>query len=312
MPRSLPDRPLAAVLAAVLLIAAAPAAAYAAADRTPPPVPRNLQVTGFTSFSVSLAWDPVRAKDLASYIVRNSGVAAAWVPGTQTTFTWTNNIRPGQTYSFHVAAADKSGNWSLGSNTVTVTTPADTIAPTKPIVTVTEIGSTHVSLSWDVQENGPSIFSQVFQDGHLVVNELEGTQVIIPRLSPETTYTFTVKVRDWGINWSPLSDPVTATTESPSLDVTPPTMPGRLSDFGMAFPDGETWLFWDASTDDMTPQSLIVYEVRLNGAIDHTVVGLTRTILYGVPGALNTFEVIAIDEAGNRSPAATWVVDLRF
>jgi hypothetical protein len=258
MARTLPCRPVAAALAAALLIVLAPAAAYAA-DRTPPPAPKNLRVVGFTSFSVSLAWDPVRAKDLASYIVRNSGVAATFVPKTETTFTWTLNLRPGQTYGFHVAATDTSGNWSPGSNQVTVTLPADTIAPTQPIVTVTEIGSTHVSLSWEVEENGPYIFSSVYQDGVLV---------------------------------------------------TPPTAPDVGGDAVAS--DGETWLFWHASTDDLTPQSLLIYEIRLNGAVDHHILGDTRTILYGVPGAINTYEVIAIDESGNRSEAGTLVLDLRF
>jgi chitodextrinase len=309
MARTLPCRPVAASLAAALLIVLAPAAAYAA-DRTPPPAPKNLRVVGFTSFSVSLAWDPVRAKDLASYIVRNSGVAATFVPKTETTFTWTLNLRPGQTCGFHVAATDTSGNWSTGSNQVTVTLPADTIAPTQPIVTVTEIGSTHVSLSWEVEENGPYIFSSVYQDGVLVMQEIEGTQAIVPRLDPETTYTFAVKVRDWGINWSPPSDPVTATTISRAIDVTAPTAPDVGGDAVAS--DGETWLFWHASTDDLTPQSLLIYEIRLNGAVDHHILGDTRTILYGVPGAINTYEVIAIDESGNRSEAGTLVLDLRF
>jgi hypothetical protein len=40
---------------------------------------------------------------------------------------------------------------------------------------------------------------------------------------------------------------------------------------------------------------------------DHTIVGQTRTVLYGEPFASNTFEVIAVDEAGNESAPATLV-----
>jgi len=79
----------------------------------------------------------------------------------------------------------------------------------------------------------------------------------------------------------------------------------------MSFPDGETWLFWGQSTDDLTPQPLIEYDIYLNGVLDHVVVGTGATILYGTPGALNTFQVIAVDEAGNQSVPATWTVGLR-
>jgi len=35
-----------------------------------------------------------------------------------------------------------------------------------------------------------------------------------------------------------------------------------------------------------------------------------RTFLYGTVGVRNTFEVIAVDEAGNQSPPATFTVDI--
>ena len=45
--------------------------------------------------------------------------------------------------------------------------------------------------------------------------------------------------------------------------------------------------------------------------LDHTVVGRDRTVLYGTPGIVNTFQVIAVDETGNRSSPATWTADMR-
>jgi hypothetical protein len=120
-----------------------------------------------------------------------------------------------------------------------------------------------------------------------------------------------VQARDYGINDSPFSNPVAVTIEaSDRADTTPPTMPANLTDNGMAFPDGETWLFRDPSTDDLTPQSLIRHNVYLNGGLNHSVVGRGTTILYGTVGVLNTFQGIAVDSAGNQSSAATWTVDL--
>jgi chitinase len=130
-------------------------------------------------------------------------------------------------------------------------------------------------------------------------------------LEPDTTYTFTVRAQDFAGNLSPLSDPVVVTTASRDTnDTTAPTTPANLTDNGMQFGD-EIWLFWEESSDDTTPQSLIRYEVFANGVLNHTVVGRGDTVLYGTPGMVNTFQVIAVDEGGNRSAPATWTADMR-
>ena len=36
-----------------------------------------------------------------------------------------------------------------------------------------------------------------------------------------------------------------------------------------------------------------------------------QTVVYGTAGIVNTFEVVAVDEAGNRAAPATFVVDMR-
>jgi hypothetical protein len=93
-------------------------------------------------------------------------------------------------------------------------------------------------------------------------------------------------------------------------DTTPPTTPANLTNAGMTFQDGETWLFWEQSTDDLDPQEVIRYDIYLNGVLDHSVVGHDMTILYGTVGVLNTFQVIAVDTAGNQSPPATFTIDI--
>jgi hypothetical protein len=51
-----------------------------------------------------------------------------------------------------------------------------------------------------------------------------------------------------------------------------------------------------------------VYEVYQNGILDHTVTGAGRTILYATQAGENTFTVIAVDEAGNKSAPASVVI----
>ena len=85
-------------------------------------------------------------------------------------------------------------------------------------------------------------------------------------------------------------------------DTTPPTMPTIqwIEDWG----GNEIVLVWDQSTDDLDPQSIIRYDVYVNGVLEDINVGSGRSHLYVVEG-LNTITVIAIDTAGNESAGAT-------
>jgi hypothetical protein len=99
--------------------------------------------------------------------------------------------------------------------------------------------------------------------------------------------------------------------ESSTSDTTLPSTPPGLS--ANVFGDGETWLDWNASTDNATPSGLIVYEVFLNGRFDQPIGGgLTAAILYADLGVVNTIDVIAVDGAGNRSAPASVTVDCSF
>jgi hypothetical protein len=96
--------------------------------------------------------------------------------------------------------------------------------------------------------------------------------------------------------------------ESSTGDTTPPSTPPNLS--ANVFGDGETWLNWNASTDNATPSGLIVYEVFLNDRFDQGIGGgLTAAILYADLGFVNTIDVIAVDGAGNRSGPTSVTVD---
>ena len=65
----------------------------------------------------------------------------------------------------------------------------------------------------------------------------------------------------------------------------------------------EIWLNWDQSTDDSDPQSLLMYEVFLNGVLDPlgTTIGYGDTITYCQGPGTNTVAVRAVDSSGNAS-----------
>jgi chitodextrinase len=302
----------AAALALVLTLVLGASPALAARDRTPPTKPTNLRVTSVTSYNVLLAWNPSTDNSgTFSYRVVVSDGATYTLPQTQTTFNYF--VAPIGTYSFYVYAVDGSGNKSSKSNTVSATPPPDTTAPTSPVVSLVGVNPTEVSLAWTAStDDGPYLFYQVFVNGSPSVDARQNRFAVVQGLTPETTYEFTVKARDlYGPpNVSAPSNIVTVTTAAVGgVDADPPTSPGNLHGWDAGDGAREINLFWTQSVDNQTPQASIAYEVYQNGVLDHTITGVGRTILYATQAGENTFTVIAVDEAGNKSaPASITIV----
>jgi hypothetical protein len=65
----------------------------------------------------------------------------------------------------------------------------------------------------------------------------------------------------------------------------------------------EIWLDWEESTDDTDPQSLIPYEVFINGVLNQlgTTIGAPETVAYCQGSGLNTIKIRAVDTSGNAS-----------
>jgi hypothetical protein len=199
---------------------------------------------------------------------------------------------------------------------VTVTVPGEIAAPTKPVVTVQDVGSTHVSLAWSSTDDDPLIWYSIFIDGQQVttLNSLTGTftcaSVMVPTgcvpLNQETAYTFTVRARDIDGNWSPVSDPVVVTTEAADPDDrTAPTQPANIA----AEDDGAfVTLRWDPSTDDVAPQAFIRYDVYVNDELRAVVVGQSTTQIEADYGVTLVITIVAVDTADNESEPGTITV----
>lgn len=295
-----------AALALSLVLGLSPASA--ARDRTPPTRPTNLHVTAVTPYSVSLAWSPSTDNSgSVSYVICCATTSSA-TSGTASV-TFTNGVEPGWTHSFRVYAVDPSGNKSGYSNTVSVAVPNDTTPPSAPGLSVADVGSTYVSLSWTLSaDNDPTLYYSVYINGSLYVS-IDGVNAASTRLvglSPSTTYVFNVRSRDSRNNQSPLSNAVSVTTGAGDpTDTTPPSAPTNLAGYNQG--SGEAALSWTQSTDNVDPQFAIRYEIFVNGVFhpESTVIGYGSTIAFTDVEDFNTFEVVAVDSAGNRSaPAA--------
>ncbi len=280
--------------------------AFAWGDKIKPTAPKNFRVTAVTPFSVSLAWSPSTDNSgkfsyrLFSSAGMGGGGITRTLPKTATSFTWTLMIFPSTSYTFRLRAVDEAGNASA-EVTVTATTLPDTIAPsTAPVITVEHINDTYVSLRWSAStDNGPYLFYDLWIDGEFFASTGIERSITVESLEPETTYIFAVRARDAANNFSPFSAPVTITTAAAgSVDTTRPSTPTdfTVTDLGC----GDVILSWTQSTDNVTAQANIRYDIYVDGFFDHSVVGVGSTTAFSGMG-ISVFDIQAVDEAGNFS-----------
>jgi chitodextrinase len=246
-------------------------------------------------------------------VVQCSSGRTMTVAGSQTTATFSSGFDYRRTYSFRVYTVSPSGAWSSASNAVTATLLADTSLPAAPVVSSTGSGPTHVDLTWSYSETDPSPRFDIYVDGVLRHRTEAGTSKRIVFLSPGTPYTFTMVARDSAGNRSDVSEPfVIATPAADPNDDEAPVMPPGLRG-GVIDGATEAMVSWDDSTDNVTPQEHIRYYLYVNGQFDGATVHPYRHqfSMYLTLGIVNTIEVFAVDEAGNRSAPATMTIDLR-
>ena len=277
------------------------------------PAPKNLRVTGVTDWTVALMWDAPKGKAPSSYVVQSSTGHSMTVAGSQTTATFSSGFDYNRTYSFRVYAVSSSGAWSSASNMVTATLLSDTTPAAKPVVSSTGSGPTHVDLAWSYADDDPSPRFDIYVNGQLSYGQVAGTSKRVVFLTPSTAYTFRVRARDSAGNWSDLSEPLMVTTPAANAnDDEPPTMPPG---FWGGVIDGatEAMVFWGNSLDNVTQPEHIRYYLYLNGQFDGATVDPYphQFTMYLTLGVVNTIEVYAVDEAGNRSAPATMTIDLR-
>ena len=289
-------------------LAASPAIALQQPDNKAPTRPRNLRVTGIDSYSVSLSWHASNDIGPFSYVIESSSGYSMTVPQSSTSANFIGGLWPHNSYSFSVHAIDTAGNRSNSSNTVRTTQPADNTVPTTPSVTVTDIGPHHASFSWSATDNDPYLSYFLYINGSQVGHSTIATSGTFYLPEADTAYTFAVKARDHGINFSGMSAPVIFTTDpvDPS-DTEPPTTPAAFDAYNNG--DLEFFLTWTQSTDNVDAQQAIRYEIYINGELAESVVGTGATTSYGELG-LNIMSIIAIDSAGNESAPVTITTEI--
>lgn len=180
--------------------------------------------------------------------------------------------------------------------------PPDTEAPSAPAnLAVTGVTPGSVSLAWTGSTDNTAVTGYQVSRGGTPVATVSGLSFTDSGLSANTLYQYSVSAIDAANNLSiPAQTPATT-----APDVTVPSAPGSLA----ATPgNGTAALTWLASTDD---SSVAGYEIWRGAVLVETVSSLEYTDVGLTNGTTYSYQVIAIDSAGNESLPASVTVTPR-
>ncbi|WP_299620542.1 endonuclease [uncultured Tenacibaculum sp.] len=181
-------------------------------DTQAPTAPSGLTASNTTQTGVNLAWNAATDNTaVTGYDVYQGSTKVATV----TTLNYSvTNLTASSSYSFSVRAIDAAGNTSSSSNAVSVTTLdiPDTQAPTTPSLTVSNITETTVSLTWNAATDNTAVTGYDVYQGSTKIATVTTLSYNVVNLTPDTTYSFTVRAFDAAGNVSIASNTASITT----------------------------------------------------------------------------------------------------
>ncbi|MFI5728508.1 PQQ-dependent sugar dehydrogenase [Kribbella sp. NPDC051587] len=187
-------------------------------DATPPSAPSNLAVSNIKSNAATFTWSAATDNVGVVRYEINRGGNVLKVVDANTLSATVDTLTANTSYDVSVGAFDAAGNASQQSNVVTFTTPGsgDTQPPTTPgNLRSTGATANSVSLAWNAStDNSGSIAGYDVYQGATKVATTGSLTTTVTGLTPNTSYTFTVKARDPDGNASAASNAVTVRTSA--------------------------------------------------------------------------------------------------
>ncbi len=265
-------------------------------DLTPPAVPTGLAAARGDG-RVVLTWSANTEGDLATYRVVRDGVEVATVAAGTTTFTDTG-LTNDTTYRYQLRAVDTHDNASALTTPAVAAVPTDLTPPAAPTGLAATRGDGLVALTWTANTESDLASYRVVRDGVVIATvSTPATSYTDTGLVNGTAHTYQLRAVDTHGNASALTTPGVSATPT---DLTPPAAPTGLAG---ARGDGRVVLSWTANTEG----DLASYRVVRDGVVVATVnapatgytdTGLTNDTAY-------SYRLVAVDTAGNASPAST-------
>ncbi len=262
-------------------------------DTQAPNPPSGLQSSSIGPTGFTISWT-------ASF--DNVGVTAydIYVNGKlHTNSTSTSKVLTGLTlgtsYIINIKARDASGNTSISSKALEVTTSTtDPQAPTTPSnLTATFASDLSVTVKWNKSTSIHGInWYDVYKDGAWYANTTD-TTISITGLQVAATYSITIKAKDNAGKSSALSNELQVTTKKESQ---PPTKPSGVMNTEPT--QNSFTVSWTASSDNI---AVTEYRVYLNGIPYGSSPSNVQLLVNLNPATTYTVTVSAFDAAGNES-----------
>lgn len=274
-------------------------------DTEAPTVPEGL-AGGFANAAITVNWQASTDNvGVAGYAIYRDGVRLATTP--DQTYT-DDTVVDGITYSYAVLAEDASANQSALSVAVDVLAGDDAPPPPPPPpggfgppldLAGVVIDPVAVSLSWTPADDTPLQSFLIYRNGNYYDWAAGNVTTFVDNdVIDGLFYEYQVRAITTAGERSERSDAITvAIGAQPGPDVLAPTTPVNLQvDVGPA----EVVFSWDPALDDRGVGSYLIYR---NGNYFDWVDGAlsSYTDATVAPGTTYTYQVRAVDRAGNRS-----------
>ncbi|HET7901328.1 MAG TPA: fibrinogen-like YCDxxxxGGGW domain-containing protein [Candidatus Nanopelagicales bacterium] len=197
--------------------ASTPALLVSAGDLVPPTAPGTPTLASATASSITLQWAASTDNQaVAGYRVFRNGVQVGGNITTGTSYT-DSGLTPSTSYSYTVVAYDTSNLVSPSSGAASLSTTADTAAPTAPTgVGAANVTQTSLTVGWNASTDNVGVAGyRVLRDGTQVSGNITaGTSFNDSGLTAGTTYSYTVVAYDAAGNVSAASSPALSVTTS--------------------------------------------------------------------------------------------------
>ena len=174
------------------------------ADEYAPTQPANFTAVVKGNSTIYLSW--IASSDnvkVVEYNIYRNGVLIAKTEGTA----YTDKNAFAGLYTYYVEAVDNEGNVSTASRKVTV----DNEAPTKPILTLSKVGDSYISLEWTCSDNVGVTFYNIYRN-NVLVKTVSANSYVDTNISIDSHYTYYVVAYDASENKSEASNEVSVYT----------------------------------------------------------------------------------------------------
>ena len=175
--------------------------------------------------------------------------------------------------------------------------PSNRTPPSTPAGVVARPAGRVIELSWSPSTDDVGVADYEVVQGGVVAARSPAPRASVSGLPAARPICFTVSALDAAGNRSPPSAQACATLP----DVTPPGTPGGLAAVASIAPT-EIDLTWRPAADDVGVKG---YEVASDGKVVATVVAPSARATGLATSRRHCFTVVAVDEAGNRSPPSS-------